>query len=119
MKLTFVSEIKIDTNMSLLSFLGLDNKSGSIAEYQQKGAIILDVRTKGEFASGHIKGSKNIPLNELPSKIEEIKKWNKPVIACCQSGMRSSQATQFLQKNGIDVVNGGGWHNVEMNLKSS
>lgn len=103
--------------MSILSFLGLDNKSGSITEYQQKGAIVLDVRTPGEYASGHIKGSKNIPLNELPTRIQEIKKLNKPVIACCQSGMRSSQATQFLQKNGIDVVNGGGWRNVEMNLR--
>lgn len=103
--------------MSILSFLGLDNKSGSITEYQQKGAIVLDVRTPGEYASGHIKGSKNIPLNELPTRIQEIKKLNKPVIACCQSGMRSSQATQFLQKSGIDVVNGGGWKNVEMNLR--
>lgn len=103
--------------MSILSFLGLDNKSGSIAEYQQKGALVLDVRTPSEYASGHIKGSKNIPLNELPTRIQEVKKLNKPVIACCQSGMRSSQATQFLQNNGIDVVNGGGWKNVEMNLK--
>ena len=103
--------------MSILSFLGLDNKSGSVAEYQQKGALVLDVRTPSEYASGHIKGSKNIPLNELPTRIQEVKKLNKPVIACCQSGMRSSQATQFLQKNGIDVVNGGGWRNVEMNLK--
>ena len=103
--------------MSILSFLGLDNKSGSIAEYQQKGALVLDVRTPSEYAGGHIKGSKNIPLNELPTRIQEVKKLNKPVIACCQSGMRSSQATQFLQKNGIDVVNGGGWRNVEMNLK--
>ena len=103
--------------MSILSFLGLDNKSGSIAEYQQKGALVLDVRTPSEYAGGHIKGSKNIPLNELPTRIQEVKKLNKPVIACCQSGMRSSQATQFLQKNGIDVVNGGGWKNVEMNLK--
>ena len=103
--------------MSILSFLGLDNKSGSVAEYQQKGALVLDVRTPSEYAGGHIKGSKNIPLNELPTRIQEVKKLNKPVIACCQSGMRSSQATQFLQKNGIDVVNGGGWKNVEMNLK--
>ncbi len=103
--------------MSILSFLGLDNKSGSIAEYQQKGALILDVRTPTEYSGGHIKGSKNIPLNELPAKIQEVKKLNKPVIVCCQSGMRSSQAAQFLQKNGIDVVNGGGWRNVEMNLK--
>ena len=87
--------------MSLLSFLGLDNKSGSVADYAKKGALILDVRTKGEFAGGHIKGSKNIPLNELPTKIEEIKKLKKPIIACCQSGMRSSQATRILEQNGI------------------
>jgi len=81
-----------------------------------KGAIIIDVRTPGEFSGGHIKGSKNLPLNILSTKIDEIKKLDKPVIACCASGMRSAQATSILKSNGIDVMNGGGWSSLENKL---
>ena len=43
------------------------------AELVKNGAIIVDVRTKGEFQGGHIKGSINIPLDTINSKIEELK----------------------------------------------
>jgi phage shock protein E len=102
--------------MGLLDFLGLGNKSESIQEFIEKGAIIIDVRSPGEFSGEHIKGSKNIPLNEIGAKINEIKKLNKPVIACCASGMRSSQATSILKQNGIDAINGGGWQNLQSKL---
>jgi len=102
--------------MGLLDFLGLGNKSESIQEFTEKGAIIIDVRSPGEFSGGHIKGSKNIPLNEIGAKINEIKKLNKPVIACCASGMRSSQATSILKQNGIDAINGGGWQSLQSKL---
>ena len=102
--------------MGLLDFLGLGNKSESIQEFGEKGAVIIDVRSPGEFAGGHIKGSKNIPLNEIGAKINEIKKLNKPVIACCASGMRSSQATSILKQNGIDAINGGGWQSLQSKL---
>jgi phage shock protein E len=102
--------------MGLLDFLGLGNKSESIQEFIEKGAIIIDVRSPGEFSGGHIKGSKNIPLSEIGSKINEIKKLNKPVIACCASGMRSSQATSILKQNGIDAINGGGWQSLQSKL---
>ena len=102
--------------MGLLDFLGLGNKSESIQEFVEKGAIIIDVRSPGEFSGGHIKGSKNIPLNEIGAKINEIKKLNKPVIACCASGMRSSQATSILKQNGIEAINGGGWQSLQSKL---
>ena len=102
--------------MGLLDFLGLGNKSETIQEFLEKGAIIIDVRSPGEFSGGHIKGSKNIPLNEINAKINEIKKLNKPVIACCASGMRSSQATSILKQNGIDAINGGGWQSLQSKL---
>ncbi len=102
--------------MGLLDFLGLGNKSESIQEFIEKGAVIIDVRSPGEFAGGHIKGSKNIPLSEIGTKINEIKKQNKPVIACCASGMRSSQAASILNQNGIDAINGGGWQSLESKL---
>jgi len=102
--------------MGLLSMLGLGGKTESVKEFVDKGAIIIDVRTPGEFQGGHIKGSKNIPLNTIENQIESIKKLNKPVIACCASGMRSSQATSILKSNGIDVINGGGWSSLESKL---
>ena len=102
--------------MGLLDFLGFGNKSQSIQEFIAKGAIIIDVRSPGEFAGGHIKGSRNIPLNEISTKIDEIKNQNKPVITCCASGMRSSQATSILKQNGIDALNGGGWQSLQSKL---
>lgn len=102
--------------MGLLSMLGLGGKTESVKEFVDKGAIIIDVRTPGEFQGGHIKGSKNIPLNTIGNQIESIKKFNKPVIACCASGMRSSQATSILKSNGIEAMNGGGWASLENKL---
>ncbi len=96
--------------------LGFGGKSESIKEFVDKGAVIIDVRTPGEFQGGHIKGAKNIPLNTLGNQIESIKKMNKPVIACCASGMRSAQATSILKNNGIDAMNGGGWSSLENKL---
>jgi len=78
-------------------------------ELLNKGAQIVDVRTRGEYASGHIKGSVNIPLNELTLNIKKLKK-DKPVITCCASGMRSATAKSTLISLGYtEVYNGGGW----------
>lgn len=90
------------------SLLGLGPK----VDYQElvkNGAQIIDVRTKGEFQSGHIKGSKNIPLQSLQNNMKKIRK-DKPVITCCASGMRSGSAKSMLKANGYsEVYNGGGW----------
>jgi phage shock protein E len=102
--------------MGLLRFLGLGSKSERIKEFIRKGAVIIDVRTVGEFQGGHIKGSKNIPLNTISDKINEIKKLGKPVIACCASGMRSAQASSILKSNGIEAINGGGWSGLNTRL---
>lgn len=78
-------------------------------ELVKNGAQIIDVRTRGEYASGHVKGSINIPLNELSSGIKKLKK-DKPLITCCASGMRSSSAKATLLSLGFtEVHNGGGW----------
>ena len=102
--------------MGILDILGLGNKTNDVQEYVQKGAIILDVRTSDEFREGHINGAKNIALQVLNGNIETIKKWNKPIIACCRSGMRSGQATAILKQNGIDCINGGGWTSLQSKL---
>lgn len=73
------------------------------------GAVILDVRSPGEYASGHIKGSKNIPLQQLSAGVKSIPK-NKPIITVCASGMRSGSAKSQLKSMGYEQVeNGGPW----------
>ena len=74
-----------------------------------KGAKIVDVRTRGEYASGHVSGSINIPLNELSSGVKKFKKET-VIITCCASGMRSASAKSSLKAMGFaEVHNGGGW----------
>lgn len=79
------------------------------AELVKQGAVILDVRSKGEYASGHIKGSVNMSVDTLRSNLAKLKK-DKPIITCCASGMRSASAKSILLANGFtQVYNGGGW----------
>lgn len=80
------------------------------ADLVKKGAIVLDVRSKGEFAGGHVKNSINIPVDQLLKNLSRLKDKNKTIITCCASGMRSGSAKTLLLKNGYtDVHNGGGW----------
>lgn len=91
-------------------------KTTDYKELVQNGAQIIDVRSPGEYAGGHIKGSKNIPLQELAGKLNMIKK-DKPVITCCASGMRSSSAKGILKSNGYtEVYNGGGWASLQSKI---
>jgi phage shock protein E len=90
------------------NLLGLGPKA-NYKELMSNGAQIIDVRTKGEYQSGCIKGSVNIPLQNLSANLSKIKK-DKPVITCCASGMRSASAKSILKSNGFsEVYNGGGW----------
>ncbi|MEZ4778873.1 MAG: rhodanese-like domain-containing protein [Flavobacteriaceae bacterium] len=101
--------------MGIFSFL-FGNKTKQIQDFTSRGAIILDVRTKGEYQGGAIPGSKNIPLQQVATRMAEIKKWNKPIITCCASGMRSGSAAAILRSNGVEVMNGGGWYNLSQKL---
>jgi rhodanese-related sulfurtransferase len=73
---------------------------------------IIDVRTPAEFMGGHVAGSINIPLSDITTKLDEIKKMNQPIILCCASGGRSGQATMFLKQHGVNCSNGGSWLDV-------
>jgi rhodanese-related sulfurtransferase len=78
-----------------------------------QSAIIIDVRTPFEFKSGHLRGSKNIPLDTLSAKIDELKKLNKKIIVVCRSGARSATAKNMLVAAGIDAYDGGVWLNLK------
>ena len=96
----------------ILQIFGL--KSGKdYAQLVRKGAVILDVRSTGEYNSGHIKGSINIPLGRLNNDISKLQK-QEPVITCCASGVRSGAAKSILKSQGFtEVYNGGGWINLQ------
>lgn len=78
----------------------------------EKKGTIVDVRSYGEFLGGNVAGSINIPLNEIPERIEELKSLKAPLILCCASGGRSGQAHHFLSQYGIECYNGGSWLSV-------
>lgn len=88
--------------------------------YNLHEATIVDVRSKIEFAMGHVPGSINIPLHKVPDRIEEFRAMAQPVVLICASGNRSGQAAQFLQANGLkEVYNGGGWRTVNRQMKAA
>lgn len=86
-------------------------------ELIKNGAIILDVRSKAEYAGGHIKGSINISVDTLRNNLGKLKDKDKPIITCCASGMRSASARSILTSNGFtQVYNGGGWYSLQNKL---
>ena len=88
------------------------------AELVKQGAIILDVRSHGEYAGGHIRGSINVPVQSLTNNLGKLKDKNKTIITCCASGMRSASAKGILKANGYtDVHNGGGWNSLQNKIR--
>jgi NADPH-dependent 2,4-dienoyl-CoA reductase/sulfur reductase-like enzyme/rhodanese-related sulfurtransferase len=71
---------------------------------KDKSAVLLDVRTVDEFSRGHMDGFKNIPVDELRERINEVEK-GKPVYLICQSGLRSYIASRILEGNGYETYN--------------
>ena len=96
-----------------MSFLELIfGKKVNFQEVISSGAVILDVRTKGEYQSGHIKNSINIPIDNLQQNIKKLNK-DKAIITCCASGARSASARKILLSNGFEqVYNGGSWYSL-------
>ena len=87
------------------------------AQLVKEGAIILDVRTKGEYASGHIRGSVNISVDQLSANLHRLPNKQVPIITCCASGMRSASAKSILKTQGYArVYNGGGWGRLQSKI---
>lgn len=95
---------------------------GPKTDYNQlvkEGALVVDVRSKGEYNSGHIKNALNIPLDQLGSGLSKLKDKNRCIICCCASGMRSGSATSMLKSRGYtNVYNGGGWNGLNNKIHS-
>ena len=98
--------------MGILSGLFGNKKYSNINEEElqkmvkeNKEVLILDVRTVDEFRSGHIPKSKNIPVQELSSKVGTLDSYkNDEVIVYCASGARSASVARVLSRNGFNKI---------------
>ena len=88
---------------------------------QQPNAIIIDVREPWEFQSGHVEGSFNIPMGEVPGRVDEFLEMEGPIVLVCASGNRSGMAANFLAARGVQkVYNGERWydaHRIQLAIK--
>ena len=81
---------------------------------QNQQTTVVDVRSPGEFSTGHVPGAISIPLDEIPARLTELKSRGKALVLCCASGNRSGQAERYLGHQGLsEVYNGGAWTDVE------
>jgi phage shock protein E len=102
----------------MLDFIkNLFKPGANLSKLVQDGAVIVDVRTKSEYQAGHIKGSRNIPLDHIKNGIKNLQKLNKPIITVCRSGSRSGMAKTILAAAGLEVYNGGGWMGLNKQLQ--
>ena len=87
--------IKLNKNVKNVS----GEEAASIIR-DNKDLVIIDVRSKSEYQSGHINGSHLMPVNEIASRITELEKFRgKPFLVHCASGGRSPKAVNILLKN--------------------
>ena len=81
---------------------------------KDRDAVFIDVRSKSEFESGHIAGAKNIPLDEIGYRMDELEGISGPLVLYCRSGNRSGMALHILREAGLDnLYNGGGVDDVK------
>ena len=84
-----------------------------IKEALRNGAVVIDVRTAGEFDQGKVQYSINIPVDRITINAARIKAMKRPIIFCCSSGTRSGTATRIMKEKGLkEVYNGGSWERV-------
>jgi rhodanese-related sulfurtransferase len=79
------------------------NPSEAVQLMNREKAVVVDVCSAEEFATGHVAGAKNIPLGELEAKLPgAVKNKQMPVILVCASGVRSSRAVGVAKKLGFE-----------------
>lgn len=85
-------------------------KSVAALEKITGGALVVDVRTADEYQGGHYEGARNIPVQELEARINELGDKKRAVVVYCASGARSARAADILAAAGFtDVTNAGGY----------
>ena len=72
---------------------------------KSNGAVLLDVRTPGEYREGHVPGSKNVPLQDIDNIDSVVENIDTVLYVYCHSGVRSAQAVEQLKELGYTKVN--------------
>jgi len=83
-------------SLTQISMTDLHQTSASLSE----GDIVLDVRTPSEYAAGHVKGSLNIPHDQVAAHVDKLRKFARIYIHC-RSGKRAAAAAETLLKAGF------------------
>jgi len=91
--------------MNLLDIFKRKDINEGVKRYREtEGAVLLDVRTRSEYAHGHIEGSRNLPLDELDRASAYVSNKSTPVFVHCLSGGRSARAAAYLRDCGYSTV---------------
>ena len=99
--------------MGLFSFLFRKGDNSKLIEALKSGAMLVDVRSPGEYFSGSIPGAINVPMETVRQHTAKFK-GDKPVVVFCRSGLRSAAVKRILAQQGItEVVDGGSLVNVQ------
>lgn len=107
LQMSFISTLK--------SIVGLGPKI-DFKNLLNKGALLVDVRSENEFASGHLKNAINIPVDKLSTNLHLLPNKDLPIITYCASGIRSSMGKRILAKHGYKTHNGGGYTALQQKL---
>jgi rhodanese-related sulfurtransferase len=118
-------QLMVVVAVALLGFLALryqqsrlsTNNLDEIRSALNSGAVLVDVRTPGEFSRGHATGAINVPLQQLPSSLKKLGKKKRPVVVYCRSGSRSGRAASILRERGfsqvLDLKTLGNWRRLQ------
>lgn len=79
-----------------------------IAAFRARGAVIVDVRSPGEFRGGHASNALNLPLDQLSALASKLDA-SKPILVCCATGARSAMGARLLRSRGFEAFNAGPW----------
>lgn len=101
------------------NFVSQGNDHDKLSHIVNNGALLVDVRSKEEFASGSTRGAVNIPLDQVQSQLAKFQ-GREHIVVFCRSGNRSRQAQAILEQNGFaNVINGGTWQKVHSLIRST
>lgn len=87
----------------LLARGGGDTTGADARRLVADGALLVDVRTPGEYAGGHIDGAINVPIDQIGRRLDDLGPTERPLVVYCLSGSRSARAADELREAGYTV----------------
>ena len=105
--------------MSLLSLLGFGECKVKVLDFLDRDSQIIDLRLPEIFSRESLKGSINMDQYEVYLKIDEMKAFNKPLLICCRSGLRSDEVAAVLRNAGLEALNAGKYRRLKRILEEN